>query len=125
MASNPKRIQTVLDDIVAYVTPELAVFTEREHGTQSRNSELDEVQQELDGRSIWIFRFTAGIGWRLIYQEVTRYDQDRVACSECSTLRMKCMRPPSSSLFVEKLRRIFYYVNEALMVPHPAVVFGV
>ncbi len=41
MFSGPVRVQTVLDDIVAYVTPELVVFTERERATVTRDGDGD------------------------------------------------------------------------------------
>src|SRR5215469_12055649 len=45
MLSGPVRIQTVLEDIVAYVTPELVVFTGREHGTYTGTSTPDSEQE--------------------------------------------------------------------------------
>src|SRR5271165_2644352 len=57
MLSGSMRIQTVLEDIVAYVTPELIVFTEREHGTYTHESEHEATSEALEGRSICIFRF--------------------------------------------------------------------
>jgi hypothetical protein len=32
MFSDPARVQTVVEDLVAYATPNLVVFTGREHG---------------------------------------------------------------------------------------------
>jgi ketosteroid isomerase-like protein len=70
MASSPVQIKTVLDDIVAYVAPELAVFTERERATSTQDNGA--TTEELSGRSICIFRFRAEQGgWRLIYHKVS------------------------------------------------------
>ena len=65
------RIQTALDDIVAYVLPGLAVFTERERGSVVQGNEDKTVTEH----SICIFRFKAVNGWRLIYHRVSLDDQ--------------------------------------------------
>ncbi len=61
--SGSLRVQTVLDDIVAYETPELVVL-----------SELPAI------RSICIFRFIAAQGgWRQVYHHVSLDDADQLA----------------------------------------------
>ncbi len=73
MFAGPVRIQTVLDDIVAYVTPVLVVFTERERGTYTRasDSEHEATSDVSEGRTICVFRFIAAQGgWRLVYHRV-------------------------------------------------------
>jgi SnoaL-like protein len=73
MLSGPVRVQTVLDDIVAYVTPELVVFTERERGTitHDNDSEHEATSEVSEGRTICVFRFIAAQGgWRLVYHRV-------------------------------------------------------
>jgi len=86
MLSGPvrARVQTVLEDIVAYVTPELVVFTGREHGTYTPDSEQEgehEAMAELpDVRSICVFRFIAAQGgWRQVYHSVSIDDADQLA----------------------------------------------
>jgi hypothetical protein len=79
MISSPVQIKTVLDNIVAYVAPGLAVFTEQERGTYTQDNENDAVAKELSGRSICIFRFKAESGWRLIYHRVSLDDQNSAA----------------------------------------------
>jgi ketosteroid isomerase-like protein len=71
MFSGSMRIQTTLDDIVAYVTPELAVFTERERGSHTSGSEREAQPEVSEGRTICVFRFIAAQGgWRLVYHRV-------------------------------------------------------
>jgi ketosteroid isomerase-like protein len=71
MFSGSVRVQTMLDDIVAYVTPELVVFTERERGTYTRGSEHEAKSEVSEGRTICVFRFIAQQGgWRLVYHRV-------------------------------------------------------
>jgi ketosteroid isomerase-like protein len=71
MASSMPKIETVLDDIVMYFTPGLAVFTQRERATSTQNSKQNAPPEELTGRSICIFRFMTGQGgWRLIYHQI-------------------------------------------------------
>src|SRR5215472_14553545 len=55
MLSGPTQMQTVLEDIVAYVTPELVVFAEHEHGTYSHDSEHEARTNLADGLSICVF----------------------------------------------------------------------
>jgi SnoaL-like domain len=70
MKSTPMPMSTVLDDIVMYFTPGLAVFTERERATSSNDSHAS--AEELSGRSVCIFHFMAKKGgWRLIYHQVS------------------------------------------------------
>jgi hypothetical protein len=76
MRSSPVKIRTVLDDIIVYFAPGLAVFTEREHGTYTNEGEHS-APAKLSGRSICIFHFIANKGWRLIYHQVT-LDSDRL-----------------------------------------------
>ncbi|MGZ3679524.1 MAG: YybH family protein, partial [Ktedonobacterales bacterium] len=79
LSGSSVRVQTVLEDIVAYETPELVVFTERERGTYTRDSEHD-AMSELSGSSICIFRFIAEQGgWRLVYHHVSLDDSDQLA----------------------------------------------
>ncbi len=78
------RIQTVLDDIVAYVTPELVVFTARERGAITSDSDSDSehkaASEPAEGRSICIFRYIAAQGgWRLIYHQVWLDNPDLLA----------------------------------------------
>ena len=76
------RVQTVLEDIVAYVTPELVVFTGREHGayTHDSGSEHEAMSELPDVRSICIFRFiTEQGGWRQVYHSVSIDDADQLA----------------------------------------------
>ena len=80
----PVRIQTVLDDLVAYVTPELVVFTGRERGTYTRadtpGGEHGAPSELSEGRSICIFRFIAEQGgWRQVYHHVSPEDADQLA----------------------------------------------
>lgn len=84
MLSGPARIQTVLEDIVAYATPELVAFTGREHGTYKGTdtpvSEHEPMPGLPDVRSICIFRFIAAQGgWRQVYHSVSIDDADQLA----------------------------------------------
>lgn len=86
MLSGPARIQTVLEDIVAYVTSELVVFTGREYGTytgtdtRASDSEHQATPELPDVRSICIFRFIAAQGgWRQVYHSVSVDDADQLA----------------------------------------------
>jgi hypothetical protein len=83
-ASGPARVQTVLEDIVAYETPELVVFTGREHGSYTGASTPDSKDQAMaelaDVRSICIFRYiTQQGGWRQVYHSVSIDDADQLA----------------------------------------------
>jgi hypothetical protein len=78
--SGPVRVQTVLEDIVAYVTPELVVFTGLEHGTYTHDSEHDAMAELPEIRSICIFRFIAEQGgWRQVYHHVSLDDLDQLS----------------------------------------------
>lgn len=82
MLSGPTRarVQTVLEDIVAYVTSELIVFTGREHGSYTSDSEHEAMSELPDVRSICIFRYiTEQGGWRQIYHSVSIDDADQLA----------------------------------------------
>ncbi len=71
--SGSMRIQTVLDDIVAYATPALVVFTQRECGTFTHDGggEHETKSKVSEGRTICVFRFIAPQGgWRLVYHRV-------------------------------------------------------
>ena len=73
MLSGSVRVNTVLDDIVAYVTPELVVFTERERATVTHDNDGDHeaTSEGSEGRTICAFRFIAAQGgWRLVYHRV-------------------------------------------------------
>src|SRR5215472_4928932 len=66
MLAGPVRLQTVQEDIVAYVTPNLVVFTGREHGAYTLERERDANSELTEVRAICIFRFIAEQGgWRL------------------------------------------------------------
>jgi hypothetical protein len=90
--SEPMGIQTVLDDIVAYITPGLVVFTERERGTDTQgdsggggsgggSSRRSGGRPGLvEGRTTCLFRFLPSQGgWRLIYHQVSLSDPDTLA----------------------------------------------
>ncbi len=80
MASGSMRVQTVLEDIVAYVTPELVVFTGRETGSYTHGSERDAVSELPNVDSICIFRYIAEQGgWRQVYHHVSLDDADQLA----------------------------------------------
>ncbi|HEX6544237.1 MAG TPA: nuclear transport factor 2 family protein [Ktedonobacterales bacterium] len=74
------RVQTALADIVAYVTPEMVVFTGRERGTYTRGGEHEAKSELPEIRSICIVRFIAEQGgWRLVYHHVSLDDADQLA----------------------------------------------
>jgi hypothetical protein len=78
--SGTARVQTVVEDIVAYSTPELVVFAGRERGTYTRDSEHEAMSEIPDFRSICVFRFIASQGgWRLAYHHVWLDDADQLA----------------------------------------------
>ena len=80
MSSGSVRVQTVLEDIVAYVTPDLVVFTGRERGTYTHDSEHDVMSELPEIRSICVFRFIAEQGgWRQVYHHVSLDDADQLA----------------------------------------------
>jgi hypothetical protein len=80
MLSGPARVQTVFEDIVAYITPELEVFTGREHGTYTADREHDAMVELPEIRSICTFRFIAQQGgWRQVYHHVSLNDADQLA----------------------------------------------
>jgi hypothetical protein len=80
MLSGPARVQTVFEDIVAYVTPDLVVFTGREHGTYTPDSEHDAMSELSEIRSICVFRFIAQQGgWRQVYHHVSLDDAEQLA----------------------------------------------
>jgi hypothetical protein len=87
MFSGSMRVQTVLEDIVTYLTPGLVVFTGREHGTyttdtrESAHPVEHEAMSALPAiRSICIFRFIAAQGgWRQVYHHVSLDDPDQLA----------------------------------------------
>jgi hypothetical protein len=78
--SGSMRVQTVLDEIVAYVTPDLVVFTGREHGTYTPDRENEAMSELAEIRSICVFRFIAQQGgWRQVYHHVSLADADQLA----------------------------------------------
>ena len=83
--SGSLRVQTVFEDIVAYVTPDMVVFTGSEHGAYTQDGERHdsarEAKSELPAiRSICIFRFIAEQGgWRQVYHHVSFDDADQLA----------------------------------------------
>jgi SnoaL-like domain len=77
MPSGPVQMQTVLDEIVAYITPGVVVFTMRERGTVRQHSGHDVTTDLLEGRTSCVFRFIGSQGgWRLIYHQVSLGDPD-------------------------------------------------
>ena len=82
MLSGPAQVQvqTVFDDIVAYVTPDLVVFTGSEHGAYTSGSEHDATSDLSDVRSICTFRFIAAQGgWRQVYHHVSIGNAEQLA----------------------------------------------
>jgi ketosteroid isomerase-like protein len=80
MPSGPVEMQTVLDEIVAYITSGVVVFTMRERATVRQHSEHDGMTDRLEGRTSCIFRFIASQGgWRLIYHQVSLSDPETLA----------------------------------------------
>jgi hypothetical protein len=80
--SGPMRVQSVLEDIVAYVAPELVVFAGRERGTYAHDSghEAMAALPEMRTTCICIFRFIATQGgWRQVYHHVALDDPDQLA----------------------------------------------
>ena len=75
MPSGPLHMQTVLDEIIAYITSGLVVFTMRERGTIRQHGEHNEMTDLIEGRTTCIFRFIRSQGgWRLIYHQVSLSD---------------------------------------------------
>jgi hypothetical protein len=78
--SGSLRVQTVLEDIVAYATPEMVVFAGRERGTYTHDSAPEALSDLPAIRSIGIVRFIAPRGgWRLVYHHVSLADPDGLA----------------------------------------------
>jgi hypothetical protein len=78
--SGSVRLQTVIEDLVAYVTTDLVVFAGRERGTSTYEREHEAMAEPAEGRSICIFRFIATQGgWRLVYHHVSLDDPDQLA----------------------------------------------
>jgi len=82
--SVPARVQTVLEEIVAYAVPELVVFAGRERGSYSTHDTHDSVHDEMSDlpviRSLCIYRFIAAQGgWRQAYHHVALDDVDQLA----------------------------------------------
>jgi hypothetical protein len=81
MFAGSLQVQTVLEDIVAYVTPDLVVFTGSERGAYTTQQGAHEATSDLPMvRSICIFRFIAAQGgWRQVYHHVSFDDADQLA----------------------------------------------
>jgi hypothetical protein len=80
--AGPARIQSALEDIVAYVTPELVVFTGRERGSYTRASAPAEAPQPPEVRTtcVCVFRFIARQGgWRQVYHHVAIGEAEQLA----------------------------------------------
>lgn len=80
--SGPAQIQSVLEDIVAYVTPELVVFSGREHGAYTRDRAHEAMSEHPEVRTscICVFRLIATQGgWRQVYHHVSLDDPDQLA----------------------------------------------
>jgi len=80
LLSGPTQVQTVFEGSVAYVTPEMVVFTGSEHGSYTRDGERDAMSELAEVRSICIFRYIATQGgWRQVYHHVSLDDTDQLA----------------------------------------------
>ncbi len=80
MFAGSLRVQTVFEDIVAYVTPDLVVFTGSERGAYTQGSAREAMSDLPAIRSICIFRFIAEQGgWRQVYHHVSFDDADQLA----------------------------------------------
>jgi hypothetical protein len=80
--AGPARIQSAFEDIVAYVTPELVVFTGRERGSYTRDSAPAIALEPPEVRTtcICVFRYIAAQGgWRQVYHHVAIGDADQLA----------------------------------------------
>src|SRR5690348_14483595 len=76
------RVRTVVEDIVAYATPALVVFTGREHSVYAgeHDGEHEAMSDLSEVRSICAFRFIAPQGgWRLVYHHISMDDLDQLA----------------------------------------------
>jgi ketosteroid isomerase-like protein len=85
MFAGSLRVQTALEDIVAYATPDLVVFTGSERGVYTNDSERHDSEREAASElplvcSICIVRFIAAQGgWRMVYHHVSFDDADQLA----------------------------------------------
>lgn len=79
--ASPARIQSALEDIVAYVAPELVVFTGREHGSYASGSaQAAPETPEVRTTCVCVFRFIpAQGGWRQVYHHVAIGDAEQLA----------------------------------------------
>jgi SnoaL-like domain len=78
--TTPARVETTLDDIVVYVTPEMVVFTGREHGSYTAGGEQEAMIELPEVRSICVLRIIAEQGgWRQVYHLVSLADADQLA----------------------------------------------
>jgi hypothetical protein len=78
--SMPARVQSVFENIVAYMTPEMVVFTGRERGVYMPGSERDALSELPEIHTTCIFRFLAEQGgWRQVYHHVALDDADLLA----------------------------------------------
>lgn len=57
------RVKVELGDVVRYATPEIVIFTGREHGT----FESDGRVEPLEIRTTRAFRYVDGLGWRQMH----------------------------------------------------------
>lgn len=80
LSGSSVQVQTVLEDIVAYVAPDLVVFTGSERGAYTQGSGHDAMSELTGIRSICVFRFIAERGgWRQVYHHVSIDDPDQLA----------------------------------------------
>lgn len=82
MLSSPVQIQSAFEDIVAYATPELVVFTGRERGEYTHEGEhgTETERPTVSTSCICVFRFIAEQGgWRQVYHHVSVDDADQLA----------------------------------------------
>jgi hypothetical protein len=105
MFSGPARIQTVLDDIVAYVTPDLVVFAGREHGTYTDDSERAAMIELSEVRSICVFRYIEQQGgWSIITFHLTTRISSPGISARCAAHK-KCSRYPSLRAVIAAVQR--------------------
>lgn len=57
------RVKVELHDVVRYATPEIVIFTGKEHGS----FETDGRAEPLEVRTTRVFRYVDGLGWRQIH----------------------------------------------------------